>query len=648
MTDAPDLSRLLRPERVAIVGSVSAPDRMGARTARHLAEAGFAGEVEAVSDAGELAPGPIDVAVVAVPARAVPDVLGRLAGRAEHAIVYSSGFGEAGGTALRGIDAPALVGPNTVGVYWAPARAVLTFAQAFDDLVDCRTGRGVALVSQSGAFGARVVRAARHRGLVIDGFVATGNEDRLTAADALAGLVALETDRPRAVGLYLESVRDGAALAHGLALAAEHDVHVVVLVGGRTAAGADAAHSHTAAVSPDHAVLDELVRLHGGATVRSDRELVDALVALAHHDPVAGRRVAVVTGSGGAGVVAADLLAAHGARVPPLGAATRSALAARLPSYAAVANPVDVTAQAIADTTVVGDVVADLAASGDVDAVLVVARGPQAESLRRRGGDVPVVVALLDGEDRTVAGLVEEGVVALGDLEAGVRATVALLRDDVPLAARSTPVVAARDDGAAPAGDQLTSLRAVEQAGVPVAPWVVARSAQEARDAVARLGAPVVVKANVGAAVHKAAAGAIRLDLTTPDAVAAAFAAMGTPEVVVARQLRGGPELFAGVRRDPVFGLVVVAGLGGGAMELLDRTVSLPADASLRWLTRRVHDVVFGGAERWTTLAEQLAAAARRLVELAARTGADLAECNPLIPGDDGLVALDARLLRNE
>jgi succinyl-CoA synthetase beta subunit len=191
------------------------------------------------------------------------------------------------------------------------------------------------------------------------------------------------------------------------------------------------------------------------------------------------------------------------------------------------------------------------------------------------------------------------------------------------------------------------SLRLVQQAGVAVAEWRRADSVAAAEAAADALGGPVVVKADLPASTHKRRAGGVRLGVHRQDVAVAAKELLDlAPAVLVARELRGGPELFVGVRRDPTFGLVVVAGLGGGHMELLDRTVLAPADAPAAWFTERLHRRLLhrAGDDGWR-LAEALAATGERLVDVAQRTGADLVECNPLIERDGGLVALDARVV---
>lgn len=659
-SDAPPIGRLLAPERVAICGSLSRETGLGHRTLRHLKDAGFAGEVVTARSAADLG-ADVDVAIVAVPATAAPDVVADLDGRAAYVIVYTSGFEEAGGAALpvpsRGTR---LIGPNAVGLYYAPARAVLTFAAAFDDMTGCEHGSGVVLLSQSGAFGARLVRAARRYGLHYDGFAGTGNETGAGACDLGTALVTDDAYRPRVLALYLESVRDGLALERMLAAAAEHGVRVALLPGGASAAGSAAARSHTAAISPDHAIVAELCAQYGAVTAGSDRELVETTIGMSLLGRTRGRRVGVVTGSGGAGVVAADVLTGGGLTVQPLGEPARCALAGPLPAYASTANPVDVTAQVIGDTPVLASTVRTLADSGEVDAVLAVGRVEQAASVRDAGApDVPVVTAILDGDAATVRDAVGAGVPVLPSLSAacaalrgaappraGERNGRALTDADTGAGA-TRPAAPGAPGGVVPAADAVSSLRFVEAAGVAVPPWDVATDVAGAVRTGAGLGWPVVLKANVAAEAHKAASDAVRLDVderTAPD-VAAALLELA-PELIVARQLRGGPELIAGVRRDPSFGLVVVAGLGGGHVELIGRTVTLPASATVDALAERLTAGVFGRAgPRYRHLPGPLARTAATLAGLARRYDLNLVECNPLVEVDNALIALDARVI---
>ncbi|TDV56525.1 acetate--CoA ligase family protein [Actinophytocola oryzae] len=631
------IETLLSPSRIAIVGSLSKETGLGARTLRHLTEARCPAEIVtgAVSE--------VDVAVVAVPAAAVPEVLTGLDGRAAHIIVVSSGFDEAGDATTLRAEHSRILGPNTVGLHYAPSRSMLTFAAAFDDMTDCRHGSGVVLLSQSGAFGARLLRSARRHGVDYDGFIATGNEHDYSAVELAIELVASDTHRPRTIALYLESVRDVDALDRMLAAARAAEVRVVALLGGASESGAGAARSHTAAVSPDHAVLTELCLMHGAVVVGSDRELVDATVALSVLPSARGGRIGVVTGSGGAGVVAADMLAARGLALTPLSPGAQASIGALLPTYASATNPVDVTAQVIGDTGAVANVRAALVDTGEVDAVLVIGRAEQAAAVAGDHG-VPVVLAVLDGDATSVADHVRRGEPVLPSLEAACNAVRALVTGGVDKPATlpepGTGAMFAAEDTA-------SSARFLAEAGVPVAPWQEVHDVDAAVAAGTELGWPVVVKANLPTLAHKAASGGVRLDVG-PDGIAEVATALLAlaPSVIVATQLRAGPELFVGVRRDPLLGLVTAAGLGGGHLELIGRTVTVPATAPPEWLAERLRAVVFARAgDRYAHLPDLLAATAATLTGLAVRHDLALVECNPLVEVDSGLIALDARVV---
>ncbi|GAA5061166.1 acetate--CoA ligase family protein [Nocardia callitridis] len=645
--EVPDLTPLLFPEKVAIVGGVSKPTGLGSRTVRHLREAGFPGTILTPTEQHPLTE-PVDVAMIGVPAPAVADVLASIDGQARFAVVYSSGFEEVGLAPPKTSKGTQLIGPNTVGLYHAPARAILTFAQAFDALVDCRGGSGAFLVSQSGAFGARVVSAAARYGLHLDGFLGTGNEARFDVCTLARGV--LVAARPAVLMLYLEGLRDIAALEALLADARAARIPVVCLLGGLSAAGATAAASHTAAVSADAEVLGELFHAYGATLVHSDRELIVSALGFALLTTAKGRRVGIVTGSGGAGVVASDLLSGAGLALPTLGEGTQQKLAALLPPIASTRNPVDVTAQTIGDDVVLRQVCDVLRESGEVDTMLVIGRETQSDVAgARSGADIPTVLATLDREPADVRPLIETGGVVLPDLDsacavlaavtghAGTLSGEPLRRTDTTPSAPLTTDPSAAD-----------SMTLVASAGITVAPWDLATAPEQVEAIGDRIGWPVVLKADTAAAVHKARAGGVRLDVARATAHMVAREMFERADsVIVARQLRSSVELFVGTRHDEQWGAVVSAGLGGANVELMNRTVALPAFLGEQALARRLEEVIFASvADRYVGLAAELAAVAYRLVALTESTGAALVECNPVGWVDGELVALDARVVR--
>jgi acyl-CoA synthetase (NDP forming) len=634
------MDQLLAPTSITVVGSVSHPSKPGAKTVQHLRDAGFPGELFACSTAAD-APA-CDVAVVALPAVAVGDAIAELDDRVGQFVVYSSGFGEVGSTTLADPRLRRrLLGPNSVGYYSARGRAPVTFAKVFDGITDCAIGPGVALVSHSGAFGVRVVSAARQRGLHIGTFVATGNEDGWDVPEVIRGLVQSPRHRPRVLVLYLEGARDGVRLMSALSAARDHDVRVVALVGGRSERAAEAARSHTAAVTPDHEVFVEVLRSYQVRVVDSDRALVEGAIALATTASLPHRpRLGILSGSGGAGVVLTDLLDGVGARMPELSVDLCARLASLLPAFASTQNPVDVTASVIGNPDLMSRCRSEMIESGELDCLVTIGRIDHAEVGDHSG--IPSIAALLDGDTATLAPLIERGASVVGDLQ-GAATAVGLLAQPYPSFVRRTlpPVSEALDE----ISDAATSLDIVRAAGVEVAPWRFVHDTEEARRAGDELGWPVVLKANVTAGTHKRAAGAVVVGVTADD-VAEHMQHLSTlgHGVIVARQFARSTEFFVGVRHDPMFGVVVSVGLGGSDVELIRRVVSVPGDLSADMIDRRLDDSVLPG-DRNATERSLLADAAVALADHLSRTGLHTIECNPLVRIADRLVALDARAL---
>jgi acyl-CoA synthetase (NDP forming) len=261
-----------------------------------------------------------------------------------------------------------------------------------------------------------------------------------------------------------------------------------------------------------------------------------------------------------------------------------------------------------------------------------------------------LVVATLDGDNSTTSPSVRSGIAVAPDLESACRSVAALAtaaRFDAPLQPRSLESIAPTSFGRTYTA--ATSFAEFERAGIRCAPYLVVNSVEAARAAAVELGFPVVVKSNVPAATHKEKAGGVQLDVIestlTPTVVRLLVL---SDSLIVARQLRGAPELFASVRRNSTFGSVVVAGLGGGHMETIDRVVTLPATATEAWLTGRLVDAVFGPGDESRRVARLLASMTARLATLAESIGATLVECNPLIEFEGDLVALDARIIASE
>jgi acyl-CoA synthetase (NDP forming) len=597
------LAAVFDPRRVALVGASDRAGSMGRLLWDNLA--GFPGEVLPVCQAATVdghpaypdlrdVPGEVDLAVIATPAATVPDIIAAAAAKGvAAAVVLSAGFAETGadGAKLQAEAVAAaraggvrLVGPNCFGVQNAdlPLNASISAGVPLG-------GGGVSIVTQSGSYGMAVHALGRDEGLRVAKVFAAGNKADITDAELLRYL--REDPATTVICLLLESITD----ARGFFAEACRTTPVkpvVAVVHGRTGAGQRAAVSHTAALATDDAVRDAALRQAGVARVRTGLQALDAARALSGQPLPRGPRIAVVTNSGGTGVELTDLLADEGLAVPELSGPLQDELRALLPSYASARNPVDMTPAWRLFTTLYPAAIELLARSGEIDVVVPVllqrAASPEVAAavrdavarLRADGVLVPVYACWVAprAADEHARLLQEAGVPCFAWPERTARAVGVAVRCGLRLAhppageprrARAAPPVLAT-----PVGNGLLAPEAARDllaaAGIPVLQAVLCDSIAAAASAADRLGYPVVAKVAHPALTHKTDVGGVRLHLLTAQAVENAardLLALADGAAVLVQPQREGVELVIGAVRDPEFGPVVMAGLGGVLVE---------------------------------------------------------------------------------
>ncbi|HZD26541.1 MAG TPA: acetate--CoA ligase family protein [Alphaproteobacteria bacterium] len=609
---ATSLKPLFEPESIAVIGASDDVNKFGGRPIRYMKEAGYAGRIYPINPRGGTiqglpayrdireAPGPVDLVVISVPAPFVVEaVRGCAEARAKSVVIFSSGFAEVGGEGagwqaeiaeIARTSGMRVVGPNCMGTLNTHSKAIGTFSSSFEHGWP-REGN-IAIISQSGAVGAHTMVLARERGLGIRGWVTTGNECDVDVADCIA--YCAEDPETRAIAAYVEGTRKPRQLMQALEAARRNGKAVVMLKVGASEVGAVAASSHTASLAGTDKVYDAVFRQFGAYRAHSLDELLDiAGAAAAGHFP-AGNRLGIVTISGGVGVLSADTAAAHGLDVPELPAKAQQELKALMP-FAAVRNPVDTTAQMLNDIPLLEANLRAVLDHGRCDAIMVfltsvgfsermmVQLRERLPALRQEYPDDLIFLSMLcRPADRTL--LESYSYLVMEDPSRAIHAIAALVgfgesfRRPPPAEPPALPATARAPEARPMAEHEAAALLA--DAGIAVAPTRLAASAEAAVEAAEALGYPVVLKVASPDIAHKSDIGGVRLGLADAAAVCMAYeeivvaAAARAPQakldgVLVAPMVTGGVEAIVGVNRDPVFGPVVMFGLGGIFVEVL-------------------------------------------------------------------------------
>jgi acetate---CoA ligase (ADP-forming) len=687
------LDALFRPSSVAIIGASSDANRIGGRPVAFSKRA-FQGRIIPVNPkGGELqglpayasiadAPGPVDQAIIAVPAKAALQAADEcIAKGVKVAVMFSSGFAETGdeGRALQveltrrcRAGGMKLLGPNSLGMFNVHAGLYSTFSSYFNPLWP-RTGP-VSIVSQSGAVGTYFLSLAAERGLGFSHFVATGNEADVDVAECVEWLA--EDPETGVIMIYLEGCRDGARLRAALSRAARNRKPVIAMKVGVSEQGVAAIASHTGSLAGSDAVFDAVFAESNVHRARSLDELVDVAYACASGVYPKSPRLGAVTLSGGVGIQMADAAAELGLELPRMPDAAQQKILAMIP-FAGPANPVDTTAQVVNDWTMFTTILGIVADEGAVDSVvsflahmgtmpgLMDRLKPAFLEVRQRFPDrVFVLCARMPREmaDEFTA----LGFLVFEDPNRAVAAVAALTRLQAGFAAFRPPAQAAQaGTKALPSGpiNEAEAKRILAEAGMPFTPERVARTRDAAVAAAREIGFPVVLKVLSADIAHKSEAGGVVLGLQDADAVASGYDAMMArvaarapgarlEGALVARMIAGGVETVIGVKRDPVFGPVVMFGLGGVYVEVLkDVTLRLaPVDrAGALDMIRRIKGFALLAGARGKPAAD-LDALADAIVALsrfgAAHPEVASAEINPFIALPEGGVAVDALILK--
>jgi acetyltransferase len=696
MERVPLLESFFQPRAVAVVGASSQPGKVGHDILANLLKYGYQGPVYPVNPAGgeilgrrvytQVAdlPDGVELGVVAVKAALVADTVRALAAKGVGSVVVvSAGFKEVGGNGrkrereLAQVVADTgvrLIGPNCIGVMDTESGLNSTFAAAMPN-------RGhIGFFSQSGAMCLAILDWSLDNQIGFSKFISLGNKVDITEAEVLEYL-ARDQDTRVIMG-YLEAVEDGRRFME-VAREVTRTKPVVLVKSGVTSAGARAASSHTGALAGADAAYEAAFRQCGVLRAHSVRQLFNLATALAHQPLPGGPALAVITNSGGPGIICADAVENSGMHLAGLQAETVEEMRGFLPPIASLYNPVDLTGGAPAP--MYSQTLQTVLKDPNVDGVVVIMTpaatvdpGELSRLICEAQTDKPVFAVLMGRHSVEEARLhcLSHGMPAYDFPEDAVDAMRGMLdyRGWVAAPPRAPERVSGQPERVAGIIRAMRRQDRVQMSenearecfasyGVPVAGSIAAATSREAARAARELGFPVVMKIDSPAISHKSDVGGVKVGLTSPEEVAEAFLDMTNRVrrlqpgawvrgVLVQEMVAGGRETIVGLSTDPQFGPLLMFGLGGIYVEVLK-------DVSFRVgpISRAEAEEMVKGIRSFPLLRgvrgeppADLAALADALVRLSS-LAADFpeiaeADINPLLalPRGEGVVAVDARI----
>lgn len=619
-----DLKSLLHPKSVAVIGASKTPGKIGYAVIENIKASGYTGEVYPINPKEQEIAGykaypnikdvgkPIDVAVFCVPAAAslaVAEDCGQAG--VKHLIVITAGFKEIGGEGKK-LEQDLLsiarkygmriTGPNNLGVMDTHTPINATFAKDF------ALKGNIAFISQSGALCVAILDWSLQRGLGFSQFISIGNKADLNEADFIEAVA--EDPNTKVICLYLEDVVNGDRFIEAARKATQR-VPVIVFKSGITAAGAQAASSHTGALAGSNTAYDAAFRHAGVIRAKTMTELFDLAIAFTTQPVPNGKNTVVVTNSGGPGIVASDAVETNGLAMARFTDDTHKELAEKLPPTANIHNPVDVVGDAHADrykialdTTLKDPNVDAAVVLLSPTAVLDIAEAAQITIDAAKANPDKAVVASFMGGAKVEAGVkllnangiptypfpepavaTLRGMIEYGKLRREVANTTEWVFNDVDKEGVKAIFDKVRADGR----DLLLGPEAAAVAElykIPAAPSKLAADAVAAVAAAEAIGYPVVMKIASPDIMHKTDVGGVKVGLKTKEEVREAFGTIlenskkAEPNakiygVEVQKMMPKGDELIIGMAKDPTFGPMIAFGSGGVLVNLLQ-------DASFR------------------------------------------------------------------
>jgi acetate---CoA ligase (ADP-forming) len=624
---APELSKLLTPKSVAIIGVSESPTRIGGRLFNYLTKHGYKGELAlvnpkykelnnvkcypAISDV----PMDIDCALVAVPGKFVLPVLNECAdNNVGSAVIFSSGFAEMGIEGKKAQDKlkelartknMRICGPNCIGLVNFNDNIALSFSQFME--TDSLIPGNIGFISQSGALGGSMANRAQDSSIGLSYFISSGNEADLDVSDYIRHLV-LHDDRTKVIAAVIEGFKDGEKFIKVAELALKHRKPIIVLKIGETEVGKKAAASHTGSMTGSDSVIDAILKQKGVIRVSNYDELFQTASLFSKNRIPEGNRIGILSSSGGAGIIMADHYTKLGLTVPEPSRKTIELASKEMASFGQVANPFDLTGQIFSDPEMfkrcfnyfINDENFDII---QINMSMVAGQGSVNRALQllevAKDSKKPVVAWWAAGSlsDPGIQILNKSEVASFKSPDRCAAAVKALVNYHMAAkkSAEEKPANTKNDisdlsidkdkvrkilDNSDKSLSEHESKALLKLYGIPVTREKIVNCVDDAVNFAEQVGFPVVLKIDSPDILHKTEADVIRLRINCAKDIARSYkeiidnALLYNPSakingVAVQEMVIGGTEVIAGMSQDPQFGPIIAFGLGGIFVEVL-------------------------------------------------------------------------------
>ncbi|MDC0457326.1 acetate--CoA ligase family protein [Alphaproteobacteria bacterium] len=689
------LKEIMSPKSIAIVGASDNKTRIGGRPLSNMIEKGFSGEIYPINPNRDHVQGmkaysslldvkeELDFILVAVPSKLVVPVLEQaVIKKAKTALIFSSGFSEIGGQGeifqneIKKISQDSglrVIGPNCLGLF----NSANNFFPTFTTTVNRTTPLpgGIAIASQSGAYGSHIYMVAHERGLGIRYWMTTGNEVDLSVGETIQMMA--EDPEVHTIMAYAESVKDGEQFTKALDTARSEKKPVIFMKVGRSEVGAAAANSHTASLAGEDVIYDEVLRAHGAYRVKSTEEMLDVAYATRAKTYPTGKNLGVVTISGGGGVLIADAAADEGLTVGPMPQDTQDELKKLVP-FASPMNPVDVTAQFFNDLSIVPKFTDLMLSRGGYDALIgfwttvpgsPILSNPLLSSLKQamKGYEDKLFINCMVAPEDIVKTYENEGFLCIEDPTRAVVAMSALMFFGEKFNEKTVINNFNKNDFLVKIPNkklnEVDCGEILRNAGLPIVKSFLIHTAGELPSIFNEDKNKYVMKIVSSDIQHKTDIGGVILNIKNNDDAQKAYEQIlsnvkkNAPNakidgVMVSPMIKGGIECILGAKIDPVFGPIVMFGLGGIYAEVMKDIAFAEAplsneQAEKMILSLKGKDLFYGARGQSSTDIKSLIKVIVSLSNFIAANSdqVDQVEMNPLLVTENQIIALDALII---